>query len=460
VPTSEITATGNWWLPDKEDKPARGTLRIGATGLGLELDGALDPIEPASTPQSYSPTWVQHETVCGDTDAGLFTLLKVQGMPFGLPPGSGTTEQYTVQAAIEAAVLEFPPSYAHLVFSTDYLDHWIRPEGPRAMAPVDDGPYGVTALRRQNFCSVDLGEGKVELYAFTRAKASQYSATIETQVVWGVTPNEPAPLYVMLQDWVGPLQNLVSFATLSPNRVADIRVSEATDTPLARVHLELRGDKLPASAPSYLWDHKLLLTPAVMRDHGAEIVAGWMRLSAEIPTVIARLLGRDYQTPTILEYYVSSVVQAAEGLHIALWNRRSRPADQHAARVRDCVQSIADPDLRTWAGQVLTNANGLSLRTRLAELVEHSREAGCPFLPENSNDFCRSLADYRNLVSHGTRASVEVSEIYWQASALTWVLRAIMLGRIGLEPDQVRRQFALNAEYQHAAHQLGWSTEE
>jgi len=454
-----MTATGRWWLPGKENKPATGTLHIDAVGLSLELDGALDPIEPAEVPQSYSPTWVEHETVLGETNAGFFTLLNVLGMPFGLPPGSGTTETYRVQAAIEAASLECPPRYSHLIFSTDYLAQWIRPEGPKAMPVVEGGPYGVIAQRRQNFCSVDLTEGKVELYALTSTKTSQYSASIETQVTWEVTPNAPAPLHVLLQNWVGLLQNLVSFATLSPNRVVDIRVREAADTPLARVHLELRGDQLQASAPSHLWDHTLLLTPAVMRNQGTQIIAGWIRLSAEMPTVIARLLGREYQSPIVLEYDVSSVVQAAEGLHIALWNRPSIPAEQHATRVRDCVQAIVDPGLRAWADQVLTNANGLPLRTRLAELVEHSREAGCPHLPEDAGDFCKALANYRNLVSHGTRASAGISEIYWQARGLTWVLRAIMLGQIGLRPEQVRQQFLLNTEYQQAAHQLGWPKE-
>lgn len=459
MPTSDTTATGSWWLPNQEAKQTRGTLRIGGAGIALELDGALDPVEPGPTPQSYSPTWVQHETVLGDTDAGLFTLLRVQGMPFGLPPGSGTTEVYTAQAAIEAATLEHPPTYAHLIFSTDYLTHWIRPQGPRAIAPADDGPYGITAQRHQNFCSVDWDGGKIELYAFTSTKASEYSATIDTHVTWGITPNQPAPLDTLLQDWVGPLQNLASFATVIPNRVVDVRVREAADTPLARVHLELRGDKLPASDPSYLWDHKLLLTPAWMRSNGDEIVAGWMRLSAEIPTVIARLLGRDYQTPIVLEYYVSSVVQAAEGLHIALWNRPSRPADEHIERVQRCVDPIADSELRAWAEKVLNNANGLPLRTRLGELVEHARKAGCPYLPADTTYLCKSLANYRNLVSHGTHASVEVSEIYWQASALTWILRAVMLRRIGVDPDQVRDQLSVNVQYQHAAHQLGWIAE-
>lgn len=458
MPTSEITATGSWWLPDKADKPARGTLRVGAAGIDLELDGALDPIEPATTTQSYSPKWVQHETVFGDTDAGPFTLVNVQGMPFGLPPGSGVTEHYTIHAAIEAETLEFPPTFTQVAFSTDYLTHWIRPDGPQVKPPVDGQPYGVTAVRRQDLCSMESDEGKVELYAFTSANASQYSATIDTRMAWGVTPKQAASLETLLQNWVGPLQNLGSFATLSPNRVADIRVREAVDAPLARVHLELRGDKLPGSAPRYLWDHQLLLTPTLMRNQGAEIVAGWMRLSAEVPTAVARLLGRDYQAPIVLEYYVSSVVQAAEGLHIAMWNRSSRPTDEHTARVQDCVQAIVDPNLRAWAEQVLTNANGLSLRTRLAELVERARDAGCPFLPSDAKDFCKALADYRNVVSHGTHASAEASEIYWQASGLAWVLRAIMLGRIGIEPEQVRQQLTANVHYQHAAHQLGWVT--
>jgi hypothetical protein len=264
MPTSEIIATGNWWLPGKEDKAVPGTLRIGVAGLDLELDGALDPIEPTNTSQSYSPTWVEHETVFGDTDAGPFTLLKIQGMPFGLPPGSGRAEYYTVRAAIEAATLESPPTYAHLIFSTDYLAHWIRPDGPRAAMPEVDGPYGVTARRRQEFCSVELPEGKVELYAFTSGKLSEYSAAIDTRMAWGVTPNKPVSLNALLQEWVGPLQNLVSFATLSPNRVVDIRVRAGPDTPLARVYLELRGDRLPATTPDRLWDHQLVLTPAVM----------------------------------------------------------------------------------------------------------------------------------------------------------------------------------------------------
>jgi hypothetical protein len=58
--STEITATGRW-LPDKADRPARGTLRVGAAGLGLKLDGSLDPIEPGPTRRPYSPKWVQHE---------------------------------------------------------------------------------------------------------------------------------------------------------------------------------------------------------------------------------------------------------------------------------------------------------------------------------------------------------------------------------------------------------------
>ena len=155
----------------------------------------------------------------------------------------------------------------------------------------------------------------------------------------------------------------------------------------------------------------------------------------EVPTAIARLLGRDYQSPIVLEYYVSSVVQAAEGLHTALWNKRSFPADKHAARVQGCVQAIIDPALRAWAEQVLTSANGLSLRTRLVDLVERACDAGCPFLPGDTINFCKALAGYRDVVSHGRHASAEASEIYWQASGLAWVLRAIMLGRIGIEPE-------------------------
>lgn len=99
------------------------------------------------------------------------------------------------------------------------------------------------------------------------------------------------------------------------------------------------------------------------------------------------------------------------------------------------------------------------MRTRLGELVEHAREAGCPYLPADTTYLCKSLANYRNLVSHGTHASVEVSEIYWQASALTWILRALMLRRIGVGPEQVRDQLSLNVQYQHVAHQLGWIAE-
>ena len=159
------------------------------------------------------------------------------------------------------------------------------------MPPVDNGPYGVTAKRRESFCSVDLAEGNIQLSALTSTHASPYSATIETRARWGVTPLEPTSLNVLLQNWVGPLQNLVSFATLSPNRVDDISVGEAADAPYARVHLELRGDWLSAPAASYLLDAKLLLTPAMMRDQGAEIIAGWMKLAAQMPTRDSPLAG-------------------------------------------------------------------------------------------------------------------------------------------------------------------------
>jgi len=455
VPTHDKTARGTWWLPGEGAEVVTGVLHIGGADMRLELDGALAPFEPELVPTSHSFKWVQYPVVSGNTDAGLFTLLDVQGMTFGLPEGSGTTENYSVRAAIEAEVLENPPTFSQLTFSTDYLALWLRPDGPRALPPTS-AVYGMTAPREQVFSETQLTDGHIQLRAFTSTRSSPLAATMETDVSWVVTPAQPADLFVMLNHWVTPLQNLASFATLSPNRVIQLRVRERAETPLAFVHLELRRDRLPASAASYLWDHKLVLTSTLMRQHGAEIVRRWMGLRSSMPGVIWRLLGRDYLQPTDLEHYVTSAVQAAEGLHTRLWNRPAAPAEDHDARVAAATAGIADEELRHWATTVLQNANGLSLRKRLEEIVERASEAGCPHVPANAHSFCRDVASFRNAVSHGNDSSNESLKIYWQAAALTWLLRAIILQQLDVAPEVVSNLIEQNNRFQQDAHQVGW----
>lgn len=462
VPISDIDARGCWWLPGRDDKRAHGTLHGDSSGLTLIVDGPLDPILPAPAPQSsYGQNFVSYQVILGDTDQGFFTLLNVQGMRLGIPesPDVGMTERYTVWAAIEAPIpaVEHQPKYGFLSFSTDSIVDWIRPQGPQ-VTPSEDGIRSVTVRNRQDVCRVELPMGRVELCGYgSTTYRSPYSVTLDTNVAWLVTPAKPAGLDDLIREWVGPLHNLVSFATLRPSRVTEIHIGETEDTRPARVHIKLRGDELPEFTTSDVLVRNLVLPASLMCAKGDTIVDGWMTLSEKVPTVIARLLGREYVTPIVLEPYVSSVVQAAEGLHKVLWDHTPLSREDHRERVEACVSLIPNEEHRVWAKAVLSSSNSLSLRNRLCELVEHARKAGCPFLPVDTVAFCRELVDYRNAVSHCKHANAEAVDIYWQASGLAWVLRAVILGQIGVTSQEVHDQLCVDRQWQYVVHKLGWS---
>jgi hypothetical protein len=107
---------------------------------------------------------------------------------------------------------------------------------------------------------------------------------------------------------------------------------------------------------------------------------------------------------------------------------------------------VGENDL-DWAEAVLRSRNDKSFPQRIAEVISKAGEAGSAItasLPE----FAQDASSSRVRVAHGGFGPrSDPIRRYWQAELLTWVVRVILLAKVGVpDVDTAASQCALFQE--------------
>jgi len=456
MPAPDVEWPGVWWLPEHPDRQVRGTAHFG-TRQQLEVSEQFEPPPPLAVKPSgvvivdatLEPR--DYPVLFGEVDGiGAVTLAEVGGLFANVPANQPWSFRYAIQGArVQEADLKFN----NLLFTTDHLWDWATPTHIRPQK--NDGALVLHFPESRLFESVDDG---VEIRLFTRATAriSSPKASAELVAMWEIRLTEPVSIFEAIDRWLGPLRDLVSFLSGSPNRFTWIAAGGPGWNHPLDLHMWLLGDSLPPSDDSISTRDQLF--PLALVKDAPRAVRDWLSQREDLRQVLARLLSSAYAPFVFEDHRVTNIAQAAEGLHKQLWDHPSLDPSEHRTRVEAAINPDTPKQTRDWAMGVLSNANQLSLRVRVLELVGFAVEAGLPMAPADASAFALEVSNGRNRPSHGgglVRGG-DLDRLYRTFQALEWILKALLLSRIGVATIDVADRFAHDGNFATVASQLGW----
>jgi hypothetical protein len=120
--------------------------------------------------------------------------------------------------------------------------------------------------------------------------------------------------------------------------------------------------------------------------------------------------------------------------------------------------AAAPEEYQEWARTVLSNANQLSLRLRILEMVDQASKAGMPMCPVDSAAFAKEVSEARNRPSHGAGLldGGDLEHLYRVFQGLDWMLKVILLSQLGVLAATIANRLAHNSEFAFQTAQLGW----
>lgn len=459
MPAPVTNWTGVWWLPSAPGRRVPGTLTFGSRyHLVLRSQLELPATSPAPGTTINLLDALESRTypvLFGDVDGvGAVTLVEAVGSHFVVPLGEVTNQSLDVRYALQGLHLGAEQLiFDRFVMTTDRLWDWASPLPPEALLDSDGF---VAQYPAQDLLTIDIGNGVLHLAAYPTIQRNGPRLDGQLVITWDVELKEAIGAPEGIDKWMGPLRDLVSMLTRALDRITSITVRSALNPSVPiDLHMWLLGDDLPQRAEAVLPDEQVM--PLASIRNPAAVVASWISTHDEQRIIRARLLVGHYQSMTFEDVRVLHLSQAAEGLHRLLWDRPSVEPAIHDARVNACVAS-APPEYRKWAKSVLSNANQLSLRIRVLEIVERAVAFGMPLQPPDIAAFARVIASTRNLPSHGASLAQggELEGLFWAFQALDWILRVVLLGVSGVERGAVSSQLLQQRDFRHLAQQLNW----
>ena len=450
---------GSWWRPETPTRRVAGTLTI-SYPLELRLDGALIE-DPPATPGTFisfpNDTADRADVVLGVTVSGdKVTVFDSWGGSFGMPSEIVQNELWRPRVALIGDHFNRDVRFDEVWMTTEYLWDWSG--APRHRTNFDSGTGELQILaNRQSLMKAVVAGTRYELLSDFRTSPSDRSGiTLEDDVTWHVRPSESLTWYAIVDDVVVPLQALATFCTMHSNRVARLEIRPVGATRTVRVVTWLRGSDLPERDLKSLPPQVQVLPGWYFFPRSNRILRNWFRIRGDLDAVLNRLLSVDYAASMYLEHRSASIIQAAEALHRAQWDRTRLSKKEHKIRRKAVMAAVAD-ELRPWLSSQITGRNDLSLRERITDVVERAERAGLPYDVTSRDDFVQAVLRSRNTGAHGSSGGADFEEQYWRASGLAWLIRTLLLSELGLTSDEIFELLSGNEELRFCARRLSWS---
>jgi hypothetical protein len=432
---------------------------------------AYEPPEPEEGVVEHTvggPELVSIPVVHGYTrDRKPVTIFNAVGTDFA-GPFEVVQESYDIDIAlIGGHVGEDEFSDASVQF--DWLDAWLQPpsltgDGLRLdMSIVDEMPID---LHR-----VQLGADAVVFKVQAVGTHSASAVHLDRSTSIAAIPAQPASWRVLLNDWVRPMQDLLTIAIGRTVQMNWIHFRPATPdqwhpgTVEARFRaiqsrpLHFGPTEQPASSTSlHSYSAPTLFTAKNVGALLPDIVAAWVSNWRDDSAIVALLVAHMYAPFMYTAHQYGSIFQAVEGLHSTLFPGAEKSRAEHRERVEAIIGAARSARLPgadiEWAGRILQSRNDKSLAQRVEEVVRSTGVLGDAIMTA-SPTFAETAAQLRGSVAHpkgGDRPLPTSAQQYWHGDILSWVARTILLSRAGL-PDAYERA-ERNAVFRHALGRL------
>jgi hypothetical protein len=452
---------GQWWLPSKEDRAVGGDLRLAADEFELTLDGELPVDKVALRGASGAITdlfkLTTEPVILGETRTGeRLTLLDCEGVVAQIPGGRARVTSWSPKSALLGDHFLTAPGavFSRVDCEFDYLADWTgQHHVPHSFIHDEEtGEFGVAMQgERRVLAKGSIDGAEVEL-AMVPSWVVGTKGEINMHASFNYTLQDPIDSSLVLDKWVIPTRDLVSFATMRPNKILRTILHYRRDDQDARVELLLQLVDLerPNRDERELLSEDMLFDLKGMPEDFETTLKRWLVLHERYRAVFLLMLGVGYAPFIFDDQAFLAVAQATEVFHRIAVGGTPLSKEEHARRVEAIAQAVADETISKWAMEILEKSNYLKLRERLEALVNELGELGQQIVGGDVPTFVKRVKVTRDYLTHREvkRSSVlEDFPRYWHTRALLWILRAWILNQLGFSKEETDQRISMNLRF-------------
>jgi hypothetical protein len=432
----ELDLSGWWWLPDNEDKKVPGVMTFSDDeGIRLKLIGSFkDPTQLGSGDQD------QYPLILGLTGEGnLVTLFEAMPLHTSFTfPALTTRQEFWARVGCTGARFLQPEQarFHKATLEYTYLADWVGRSGFHPEYDTEGGilsKYSLTYTFPEEVKAA-IANGEVCITYAVKWRGDQLrELSLSQSTCIRVDLREDLTFDEWLTNFAGPLQNLLTLATMRPNAVTRISVYSRDkslttskgerEVPIDLFYQQVWHEKVQAKP---LFPHDMLFTLHDVAEDFGSVLKRWLRVAKELDGVCNLFFSVRYR-PTFSENLFLNTVQAVEPYHRAKTGGRRR-----------------------------------SLRNCISYLLAVTQEVASSLITDE-NTFIRKVVATRNYYTHHDprlrRKAATGSELYWLTQTLSFMVEACLLDELGLAPERRRELFKRNQRYVYAVShkgQTGW----
>lgn len=302
---------------------------------------------------------------------------------------------------------------------------------------VDGGPLAVPADDlAAEVLNVSLRDGTSLLLIAERRPILgpiDQSSEVVAAAQWTFDP--PLPLSEVEERWMGPLQDLVLFATRSQSYVTGLGIDYDPSELHSSLSILGRANPRPREVPDV---YALALNLRNVPDPG-EVIRSWFELRDRVGPVWGLFFSALDRPESLLEDRLLGLLAFAEGCDRGLRDTAPLTDEEEKAAKEAVREALIDKRVRGIYSGAINHANSWTLRERLDHQIATAMESLGEFWDLDAELFSGQLSDTRNWLVHwGKRGANVVTDRQGMVDlvrSLIVVLYVNILRQLGLDAE-------------------------
>ncbi len=448
----KFESTGYWYLPAKPEHQVVGTLRHDEEGLRLSVTGGFSEFIIGGFQSEQYPMilGVVDENPGGRFVTLLNSFLLSQTIRM---PGINSQVIESQTALVGHSFL----SERDLVFTGcrvrfSHLDAWIDQSNfSEDFVTEDHHNIEYSARYRKPIRSeFRLGASPLHFAPVFSLSKNTRSITMKESIYVELEQFEPLDLDGVTHEIIRPVQELISFATDTPNSIAHLEVWHG-ETDLREERATFSVFRSQVLDP---WEHlnrldrdDMLFTYRDALDCGFDLFHAWSLFRAKFETFCSVYFGDQSAPLKFLEDKFLRIVH-----ELQLFFRLAGLRAPHAGEVQRWIDSLppepSNPEQRRWLVAVIPDASDLSLPWNLRHALRENAAIVTPLMNKEPDAFVDQVLATQVYIARRDNeeepATARGEVLYYLIQRLSILLKVCILQKVGCQPEWISRVISQN----------------
>jgi len=440
-------ASGLWYTDDPANAVS-GTLRFDGQGLLLTLLGGFR--------KGWSPGGQRYPIirgVVGESPYGAFvTLIECFTTESKFNMVGATSEKILCHKAVvgDLHLSEGPARFESLELDYTHLTEWVGQGGLNVEEKLGIDKTYLANYRKPENVRLPFGDQTLTLGFKFNASQETHRVTMTEAARLIIEPVGEVTPATIGQEYVRTLQNLLTFATDTPNAEEEIVYSNNTNdqglTPrLSLLYSRIFKSKL-ITKPLDPWD--ILFTYAVTQAAGLNVFQRWLEFSAKHKEFCSVYFTHLYARPKYLEDKFAKALSAF-ALLASSHAEPSEGSKQYLADVESAMTTRFPVDERELLGHLIPTGPEVEMPLRLLRLMRENAHLMGQVI-EDFPTFVRSISDTLGSIqrrAEGARSPLKGSDLLHAMDKIHLLTKVIMLKELGFAEETVRTLIERNEQF-------------